>query len=80
VKQILNNMTEKYSIPYMEKTPSFRQYPRKVEYWVCSDDRTFPTEQQAKDWEKILEYQRNNPEGNANSITQQEVDIFDVLH
>ena len=59
----------------------FSSFPRKVEYWVCSDDRTFPTEQQAKDWENYLEKTRNDPTYRAaNSITWQEADMFNVLH
>ena len=59
----------------------FSLFPRKVEYWICSDDRTFPTKQQADDWEAYLEKTRNDPAySNVNSITADKVDPFNVLH
>lgn len=59
----------------------FSSFPRKVEYWVCSDDRTFPTEKEAKKWEEILDRTINDPAySNANSITSDKIDPFNVLH
>ena len=56
-------------------------YPKKVEYWVCSDDRTFPTEQQALEWEAYLDKTRNDPNySNATSATGDKLDIFNTLH
>lgn len=37
-------------------------YPRKVEYWVCSDMRSFPTEKEAQEHEDYLERERQNPQ------------------
>lgn len=52
-------------------------YPKKVEYWICSDDRTFPTEKQALDWEAFLNKTRNDPaNSNVNSITSDEIYPF----
>lgn len=36
-------------------------YPRKVEYWVCSDMRTFPTKKEAEAHEEFLKRERMNP-------------------
>ena len=32
----------------------YAPYPRKVEYWICSDDRTFTTEKQAIEHENFI--------------------------
>ena len=55
-------------------------YPRKIEYWMCSDGRTFPNEEQARDWESYLEKSRNDPSAYsaANSISAKESSIYDV--
>lgn len=36
-------------------------YPRKVEYWVCSDMRTFPTQKEAEAHEEFLARERFRP-------------------
>ena len=53
-------------------------FPRKIEYWMCSDGRTFPTEEQAKEYESFLERQSKDPSSFANSYQSSKPDIFDV--
>lgn len=33
----------------------FSSYPRKVEYWICSDMRTFPTREEAEAHERMIQ-------------------------
>ena len=34
-------------------------YPKKVEYWICSDKRTFQTEKEAEEHERFLEREKS---------------------
>lgn len=34
-------------------------YPREVKYWICSDNRTFPTEKQAREHEEFISKNQN---------------------
>lgn len=59
----------------------FSLYPRKVEYWVCSDGRSFPSEKEAQDWEDCLEKMRNDPAfSSANSLSADKINPYEVSY
>ena len=53
-------------------------FPRKIEYWMCSDKRTFPTQKEAEEHEAYLQRLAEHPEDNATCYTAKGLDPLDI--
>ena len=54
-------------------------FPHKVEYWVCSDMRSFPTEKEAIAHEEYLERERLNPQQTSYTAGKREYGMDDMV-
>ena len=56
---------------------------RHIEYWVTSDGRTFPTEKEANDWQKLIDspdYQtKTYCEGNSKTLASEGLSIEEIV-
>ncbi len=54
-------------------------YPRKIEYWVCSDMRQFSTEKEAQEHEEYLERERMNSQATVYNAEKNGFGMDDVI-
>lgn len=53
-------------------------FPRKVEYWICSDKRTFTTEEEAIAHEEFLARQSSSPTSYCLAGNKNKPEIFEM--